>query len=199
MKITEGHLLQGAKWEPITGGSDMPVRRCLVIHFTAGASAMSSIDSMRDQGLSAHLVIDRDGTIYQCRPFSRTCGHAGRSRWEDPKTGIRYDGLNSISIGIEIANCGDSIIPWARRQARFDSIQAKHRNGSSIKEWEVYPKAQLDAVFAASKALVDRYHLDDITGHDCIAPERKSDPGPAFPMQLLREHCGFTGLPVVHR
>ena len=44
-----------------------------------------------------------------------------------------------------------------------------------------------------------KVNLDDITGHDCIAPERRNDPGPAFPMQELRELCGFSGLPEVHR
>lgn len=201
MTITENHLLTGAKWDVINGGNRMNIRRCLVIHFTAGASAKSSIDSMRDQGLSAHLVIDRDGTIYQCRQFNMTCGHAGRSRWVDPGTGMRYDGLNACSIGIEIANAGnsDGALSWARKQPGFASIMAKHRNGGPLVEWEAYSKAQLDSVFAASKALVERYHLDDVTGHDCIAPERKDDPGPAFPMQLLREHCGFSGLPAVHR
>ena len=53
---------------------------------------------------------------------------------------------------------------------------------------------------ALAKALCDRYHLDDITGHDCIAPERKIDPGPAFPMADLRAFCGFgKTLPKVHR
>jgi N-acetylmuramoyl-L-alanine amidase len=50
-----------------------------------------------------------------------------------------------------------------------------------------------------AKVLVACYQLDDITGHDCIAPERKDDPGPAFPMAELRAACGFTGLPAVHR
>jgi N-acetyl-anhydromuramyl-L-alanine amidase AmpD len=44
---------------------------------------------------------------------------------------------------------------------------------------------------------VGRYSLDDITGHDCIAPERKLEPGPAFPMVPLREARGFKGLPAV--
>lgn len=201
MNIGTDHLLDGVTVDLIAGGASMPVRRCLVIHFTAGATGKSSIASMRSQGLSAHLVIERDGTIYQCRAFDRTAGHAGKSRWVDPKTGTKYDGLNSISIGFEIANAGNDsgALSWARKQPGFDSIRARHRNGGPEVEWEVYPTAQIDAVFAAAKACVLRYNLDDITGHDCIAPERKDDPGPAFPMQLLRETCGFSGLPAVHQ
>lgn len=198
MKINDSHILEGAKWEPIVGGNDMPIRRCLVIHFTAGASAKSSIDSMRDQGLSAHLVIDRDGTIYQCRQFNKTCGHAGVSRWKDPKTGKLHTNCNAFSIGIELANAGDTEIAWVKKQLGYAEVQAIHRNGGKMRTWEKYSQAQLDACFAVSKALCEKYNLDDVTGHDCIAPERKSDPGPAFPMKELRTHCGFSGLPEVH-
>lgn len=201
MKITEDHWLEPVTKDIITGGSLMKVRRCLVIHFTSGATAKSSIKSMRSQGLSCHLVIDRDGTIYQCRAFSVTCGHAGpkgKSRWRDPKTGTLYDGANSFSIGIELANAGDDA-GLAGRWASLPLVTAKHRNGGSSKQWEAYPEEQLDACFAAAKVIVGRYNLDDVTGHDCIAPERKNDPGPAFPMRDLREHCGFSGLPAVHQ
>lgn len=173
----------------------MDVRRFLVIHFTAGATAQSSIDfwkSPEAKGANAHIIIDRDGTIYQCRPFNRTAGHAGKSTWRDPKTGIRYDGLNACAIGIELANGGDS---FPTRFSRLPATHARHKNGGPMTDWETYPEAQLAACFALSKLLVDRYHLDDVVGHDDIAPDRKNDPGPAFPMQKLREACGFQGMP----
>ena len=177
----------------------MSTRRALVIHFTGGASAKSSIDAMRQRGVSAHLTIDRDGTIYQSVPFSTQAAHAGVSRWRDPKTGILYNGLNAFSIGIELANAGNDpdAFAWAERLPGFTSITARHRNGGPMTEWENFPPPQMDALFAVSKLLVDFYRLDDITGHDCIAPERKNDPGPAFPMLALREFSGFSDLPKV--
>jgi N-acetyl-anhydromuramyl-L-alanine amidase AmpD len=81
--ISSDHWLDFAIKEKIEGGKEMPVRRCVVIHFTGGHSAKSSIDFWRTpqaKGANAHLVIDRDGTVFQCRPFNRTCGHAGVSR-----------------------------------------------------------------------------------------------------------------------
>jgi N-acetylmuramoyl-L-alanine amidase len=204
LAIDDRHWLTGpdVRHRLIPGGASMPIRRCLVVHFTAGASAASSIDFWQTpaaKGASAHLVIDRDGTIYQCRPFDRTAGHAGVSQWADPKTGRRFSGLNACSIGIELANAGDSDVRWARQQPGYATLRAAHRNGGRAADWEVYPAAQLAACEAVSKLLVARYKLDDITGHDCIAPARKTDPGPAFPMQQLREACGFSGLPTVHR
>ncbi len=169
----------------------MPVRRFLIEHFTAGASAMSSINWWRNpaaKGASAHVVIDRDGTVYQCRPFNRTAGHAGPSTWVDPNTGVRYTNLNRCSIGIELANGGDS---YPRKFSSLEPVRARHKNGGPTTEWERYTEAQIEACKAVSKALVDRYNLDDLIGHEDIAPSRKDDPGPAFPMADVRDHCGF--------
>ena len=196
MIITPDHWLEDARRDPVPGGSLMLTRRFLVIHFTAGASAASSVSWWKDpaaKGASAHIVIDRDGTVIQCRPFNRTAGHAGVSAWRDPKTVTRYTGLNSCSIGIELANGGSSY------PTKFSSLlphRAAHKHGGQACYWETYPAAQLAACEAVSKALVARYHLDDVVGHDDIAPDRKTDPGPAFPMTALRASCGFlTPLP----
>jgi N-acetylmuramoyl-L-alanine amidase len=173
----------------------------LVIHFTGGATAASSVEAMRERNVSAHIVVDRDGSVIQCRAFNRQASHAGVSRWVDPHTGKRYDGINSCGIGIEIANAGNDpgALSWARKQPGFASITARHRNGGPVREWENFQAAQLKTVFEVAQLLVARYKLDDVTGHDCIAPERKDDPGPAFPMLELRAACGFTGLPAVHQ
>ena len=199
MTVTD-HFLDEVDQDLLPAIRPMNVRRALVIHFTGGATGASSIESMRDNRLSAHVVVERDGTVTQCVPFNRVASHAGVSRWRDPNTNVLYQGLNSCSIGIEIANAGNdpAALSWARRQPGFASITARHRKGGAVQEWESYPEAQLAAVFEIAKALVETYRLDDITGHDCIAPERRDDPGPAFPMADLRQACGFDGLPVVH-
>lgn len=199
MKVTAAHWIDTAIKEPIAGGSEMKIRRCVVTHFTAGATAKSSINYWRSltSGICAHLVIDRDGTIYQCRPFNRTCGHAGVSRWKDPKTGILYKNANGYSIGIEIANAGDNEA-LAKKWSKLPLLTAKHRNGGPVRKWENYTPEQISAVKSLCQTLVARYNLDDVTGHDCIAPERKNDPGPAFPIQDIRKACGFSGLPIVH-
>ena len=177
----------------------MRTRRCLVIHFTNGASAESSIDHMRRKGLSVHLAIDRDGTIFQCRPFNRTAMHAGVSRWVDPNTGKKWIGANSYSIGIELANMGEDIDDLPK-MTKLPIITSRHRNWprDPVLRWEDFPKAQLASCLECAKTLVERYNLDDVTGHDCISPERKMDPGPAFPMKTFREALGFSGLPKVH-
>lgn len=191
MNVTTDHWLEGAAKQHLVGGTAMNVRRFLIIHFTSGASAQSSVNFWRTpaaKGASAHIVIDRDGSIIQCRPFNVTCGHAGKSKWKG------FENLNSCSIGIELANAGDDT-KLAKRWTKLPLVKAKHKNGGPVQEWEAYPEAQVKACEEVAKALVKRYNLDDVVGHEDIAPSRKNDPGPAYPMQKLREACGFKGLP----
>jgi N-acetylmuramoyl-L-alanine amidase len=197
MIIKPDHTLDTAKLALLPGGSMMPVRRLLVIHFTSGMSAQSSIDfwkSPEAKGASAHLIIDRDGTIFQCRAFNRTAGHAGVSEWFDKANDIKRAGCNAFSIGIELANAGDSVTGSVENPLAFKkypcpagAMYARHKNGGPVTLWENYPKPQLTACFNVARALFDHYHLDDVRGHDDIAPQRKNDPGPAFPMVQLRE------------
>jgi len=209
--ITSDHWLTTAQRIPIGRGPEFKPR-FVVIHYTEGFSADSSISGWKEKnnGVLAHVVVDRDGKIYQCRPFNQICGHAGdagKSRTRDPKTNELYNGLNSCSIGIEIANTGmqTSFHKKLGRGGPYPegtTIKAAHRNGDKGseearegKEWEVYPEAQLKSVFNLVSLLVAKYDFQDITGHDCVAPERKADPGPAFPMRELREANGFSRLP----
>lgn len=205
MQISPDHWIIGAKRMALPGGSPMNVRRAAIVHFTAGWSGASAVDWWRDpkaKGASAHVVIDRDGSLIQCRPFSRTAGHAGiKSRWTDPTTGIVYvnSGVNACTIGIEMANAGElerstyptpGMGPLAGLPIPF--IETRHKNGGPVAKWETYTPAALCTLRDLLEAVCLRYKLDDIRGHDDVCPGRKTDPGPAFPMAQIREHFGFT-------
>ncbi|MFW6412754.1 MAG: N-acetylmuramoyl-L-alanine amidase [Oceanicaulis sp.] len=167
--------------------------RFLVIHFTAGRSLQSSVDwfSNPDAKASAHLVIGRDGAIVQTAGFNRKAWHAGKSSWN----GI--DGLNSCSIGIELDNAGElrrgeagGWTAWfGAKIDAADVVVARHRSDPESKPasgWHDYPEARLDALGEAVRALHARYRFEDVLGHDDIAPGRKRDPGPAFPMAQFK-------------
>lgn len=166
----------------------------LVMHYTAGADAASAIATLTDPAsrASAHLVIARDGAVTQLVPFNRIAWHAGRSRWPG-RDGKMRTGLNRTSIGIELDNAGRLTRQRGRWRSWFgaviesaDVIEAPHRNDGVPAGWQVYPAAQIAAAIAAARAIRARYGIQEIVGHDDIAPGRKSDPGPAFPMESFR-------------
>jgi N-acetylmuramoyl-L-alanine amidase len=195
MRIAEQHRLvrddgQPYDWRPSPNVGQVPLRaEYLVIHYTAGRSLQESVSWLArpEARASAHLVIGRDGTVVQQVPFDRVAWHAGISAWEG-KTG-----LNHCSIGIELDNAGRLTRHGSRWRAWFgghyeaeDVLEATHKHESSPSGWHLYPPAQLEAAMEAAAALVTRYGLRDIIGHDDIAPGRKADPGPAFPMASFR-------------
>lgn len=185
------HLDDGAQApfvrSPNHGGTLQP--RYLIMHYTAGGSAESSISHLatKGAGASAHLVVARDGTITQLVPFDRVAWHAGASRWDG------LSGLNSHSIGIELDNAGPldggpgAWRSWFKRHYPDEEVVvAAHRHGGVERGWHDYTEVQIDAALNVSKLLFERFRLLDVLGHDDIAPERKQDPGPAFPMQHFR-------------
>ena len=63
-----------------------PIKRtniqCIVLHYTAG-SCESTLNWFMDKAsrVSAHLVVDRDGTIYEVLAPEFIAWHAGVSNW----------------------------------------------------------------------------------------------------------------------
>ena len=171
----------------------------LIVHFTAGASAGWAIEKLCDPTpgarVSAHLVVARDGGITQLLPFDTIAWHAGNSAW-----GGRT-GFNNFSLGLEIDNAGrlqpegDHFVNWKGQPfPAGEAIVAIHRNESQPSWWHRYPQVQLDVVHDLCRLLTDTYDMRWILGHEEISPQRKDDPGPAFPLDALRQHL----LPLAH-
>jgi len=190
------HVLAGAgvQTKLVTGKDSGPFRvglpDTIVIHFTAGGSAQSSVEhlSAPDVKASAHVVIGRDGAIYQLVGFDRIAWHAGESSWNG------RSGLNHYSIGIELDNAGqltksgEGFVSWfGRRYPADEAVEAKHRNQTVLSFWHTYTEPQIEACFGLCRALLANYGIQTIVGHEEIAPGRKTDPGPAFPLDKLRD------------
>jgi N-acetylmuramoyl-L-alanine amidase len=163
----------------------------IVIHYTAGSSAESSVRTLCDPKTraSAHLVIGRDASITQLVPFDTIAWHAGRSSYEGRV------GFNRYSIGIEIDNAGrltrsgDGYQAWfGRKYDRDEVVEAVHRNESTASYWQAFSETQITLVHEICALLIKRYGIQSILGHEEIAPGRKTDPGPAFPLDKLRDH-----------
>ncbi len=134
----------------------------LVMHYTGMTSCEQAVQRLSDpkHEVSAHYVIDEDGTVYNLVDERMRAWHAGVCFWH----GLRD--LNSTSVGIEICNPG-------------------HEYG-----YRAFPSAQIDAVIELAGTIMDRHSIApcDVLGHSDIAPGRKTDPGELFPWQQLSEH-----------
>ena len=172
---------------PNKGGDLAPCY--LVFHYTAGKSVTSSINWLTnpESKASAHLVLARDGTITQLAPFNIKTWHAGLSHWDG------LSGLNSSSIGIEMDNAGPLKKVGDQYQAWFGTLYAedqvifaKHKLDDEPRWWHAYTEIQIQKALELAQLLVRHYDLKDVVGHEDIAPDRKRDPGPAFPLEPVR-------------
>jgi len=131
----------------------------LVMHYTGMPDAQSAIDLLCSPAskVSAHYVVDEDGTVYCLVPEEKRAWHAGVSYWRGRKM------LNDASIGIEIVNPGHE---WGYR---------------------AFPEVQMAAVEALAAGIMRRHpiHPRDVVAHSDIAPNRKQDPGELFDWRRL--------------
>jgi len=138
----------------------------LILHFT-GENFADALRILSTQPVSAHYLLSDETppVVYRLVDEHRRAWHAGDSAWSG------HTQLNASSIGIEIVN------PGLQRLA--DGRLA----------FAPYPPAQIDALVALVRDIVTRHQIrpDRVLGHSDIAPQRKVDPGAAFPWWRLAE------------
>ena len=126
----------------------------LLMHYTGMRTAQEAIDRLRDPAaqVSAHYVVDEDGTTYHLVAEEHRAWHAGASYWQ----GVRD--INGHAIGIEIVNPG-------------------HEFG-----YRPFPDAQMQAVLELARDIVSRHRVPParVLGHSDVAPLRKEDPAELF-------------------
>jgi len=138
----------------------------LVLHYTGMRTAAEAIDRLCDPAtkVSAHYVVDEDGTVWRLVEESRRAWHAGVSHWQG------NENVNAVSIGIELVNPGHE---WGYR---------------------AFPDAQMASLEALSRELLRRHPIpsDRVVGHSDVAPRRKQDPGELFDWpRLARSGIGL--------
>jgi N-acetylmuramoyl-L-alanine amidase len=162
----------------------------IVIHYTDGGSVEGAIQTLCDpeRKVSAHLVVGREGSIVQLLPFDTIGWHAGQSAWRG------REGFNNFSIGIEIDNAGrlekkgDKYISWfGQEYPEQEVVQVVRFPQEGPTFWHCFTEGQLEVVEQLCQLLIEEYNIHYILGHEEIAPGRKIDPGPAFPLNVLRK------------
>lgn len=190
------HRLNGIEYQPTANQGDHEITpKYLIIHYTANNSLPLTVKHFQKEGsnASAHLVIGRDGRMVQMVDFNRKAWHAGESRWGN------LWALNEHSIGIELVNWGPltlrkgRLIPWTKQERdailMSDAGQFARNKDGKIGYWQKYTPEQLEVCFNVAREICREYNLIDVLGHEDIAPGRKQDPGPAFPIKTLRTVC----------
>lgn len=131
----------------------------LVLHYTGMQDAAGALARLTDPAakVSAHYLVDEDGTIHRLVPEEHRAWHAGRSHWRG------VTDINSASIGIEIVNPGHE---WGYR---------------------AFPDAQIEALIPLVHEIKERHAITrgNVVGHSDVAPTRKQDPGELFPWGRL--------------
>jgi N-acetylmuramoyl-L-alanine amidase len=191
MQIVD-HKLTDVKFIPSPNIGGLITPDAIIIHYTAGASAASSIKTLttKSSKASAHIVIARDGTITQLVPFNIKAWHAGKSEYNGRKN------YNDFSIGIEIDNAGKLNLSSGKYTSWFGAEYDEkdvytHTEGNKQTYWHKYTIEQVEAVKNVCRALMNEYCIKELLGHEEISPTRKIDPGKAFDMDWLRNHLGF--------
>ncbi len=131
----------------------------IILHYTGittGETALRRLCDVEAQ-VSAHYLVYEDGSLFQLVPEARRAWHAGIGYWAGDRD------MNTVSIGIEIANAG-------------------HLGGAPP-----YPEAQIAVVIALCQDIIARHKIrpQRVLGHSDLAPDRKIDPGEYFPWERL--------------
>ena len=146
----------------------------LLLHYTGMADAGQALDRLCDpqSGVSCHYFIHEDGRIVRLVGEDQRAWHAGASCWAGESD------INSRSIGVEIANYGHAALggeDWSD-QVVYDR--------SALPP---FPGPQIDAVIALGRDILARHAIPPqrVLAHSDVAPQRKADPGEAFPWARL--------------
>lgn len=133
----------------------------LVFHYTGMQSAQAALQRLCDPEwqVSAHYLVEEDGTIWSLVDEGKRAWHAGVACWRGNSN------INARSIGIEMVNPG-------------------HEFG-----YCAFPDAQIAAVQILSLGILGRHPIParNVVGHSDVAPTRKSDPGEFFPWAVYAE------------
>ena len=126
----------------------------VVLHYTGMNRADDALHRLCDPDakVSAHYLIDEDGTPHRLVDEDERAWHAGVAFWRGNTN------INARSVGIELVNPG-------------------HEHG-----YRLFPEAQIEAALTLSVDIVGRHNIParNVVGHSDVAPQRKTDPGEFF-------------------
>jgi N-acetylmuramoyl-L-alanine amidase len=142
----------------------------LLVHYTGMPTGAEALERLCDAQIqvSAHYLVEEDGTVFSLVPEDRRAWHAGAGYWRGERD------INSRSVGVELVNPGHE---WGYRP---------------------FPHAQMAAFADLARGIMERHGISPhrVLAHSDVAPSRKEDPGELFDWRgLAAQGIGFWPIP----
>lgn len=144
----------------------------IIIHATGTETLQETLDVLEKRRVSAHYVIDQDGTVYGLVDPDKRAWHAGISDWEGYCAKTGFKGLNDTSIGIEL-----------------QSPPKERLENGEVCKFGNFSNDQIAACLELCKRLMRIYNItpDHVLRHSDVSPNRKFDPGETFPWNIFKK------------
>jgi N-acetylmuramoyl-L-alanine amidase len=123
----------------------------LLVHYTGMPGGAAALERLCDPAVqvSAHYLVDEDGTVVALVPEDRRAWHAGAGFWQGERD------INSRSVGVELVNPGHE---WGYRP---------------------FPDAQMAAFAELARGILDRHGIlpHRVLGHSDVLRRRPGAQG----------------------
>lgn len=166
----------------------------VTVHYTADRDLLRSIQALESKNLAYHLIIDRQGTVFQMLPFDRTCYHAGKASWHNLSPNSRHIAVAFLSWG-QLRRSPNGHRSWSDVYVAPNDVRT---NGQGA--WDAATDFQEAALksFLRWACLELKIDPDSVCGHDecAIPPGRKVDPGGSLSFRmadLRKELTAYVG------
>ncbi len=131
----------------------------IVLHYTGMRNCQTALDRLCEPAakVSAHYLIDEDGTLYVLVDEAHRAWHAGVASWHGNAD------INGCSVGIELVNPGHDL------------------------GYRGFPDVQMSRLEILCAEVMHRHDISAarVLGHSDVAPARKQDPGELFDWHRL--------------
>ncbi|MAE13267.1 hypothetical protein CMO92_01770, partial [Candidatus Woesearchaeota archaeon] len=158
----------------------------VVLHWTADRSRETTLQTLRERGLSYHYIIERDGSVTQHVKESEAAQHAGGCG----SGKCTITGMNARSIGISLVNLGSDCV----KGGVCDLECGDEEKGKLIEStcYQTFTETQIDSLVKLVADIGERNEIslsgDTLFSHTDVKSE-KPDPGPLLDLDDIEQRA----------